>query len=361
LRGWLPEDLDAAAFKFGFFRRRRGLTEGERWLRLILMHVAGGLSLEQTALRGRELGLAEVSAVALFKRLRKAGDWLRELCRHLLSEQQNRLGKCRWPSEYEVRVIDATAVQEPGSTGTAWRIHYSIRLPELVCDHYELTDNKGGEKFGRFEFAPNQLILADRAYSHRAGAAQVLEAGAALLVRWNPSILPVSGPRGEPLRLLEKLRRLKTRQVGEWKVRFRWKDKDYDLRLCAIRKSRCAAERARRKILDKARRNGTRQVQPESLQLAHYTLVLTSLPAKYSTTEILGLYRCRWQIELAFKRLKSLLGAGHVPKSDDQSARAWMQAKILSALLIERLLLEANLFSPWGYQLPQSEPLAPLS
>jgi hypothetical protein len=361
LRGWLPADLDATAFACGFFRRRRGLRESERWLQLILMHVAGGLSLEQTALRARELGLAQISGVALFKRLRNAADWLRELCRHLLSEQQNRLGECRWPSEYEVRVIDATAIQEPGSTGTAWRIHYSIRLPELVCDHYELTDNKGGEKLGRFDFAPNQLILADRAYSHRAGAAQVLDAGAALLVRWNPSILPVMGRQGEAFSLVEKLRRLKERRAREWEVRFRWNNKDYDLRLCAIRKSRCAAERTRRQILDKARRNGTDQVQPQSLELAHYTLVLTSLPAKYSTTEVLGLYRCRWQIELAFKRLKSLLDTGHLPKSDDQSARAWMQAKILCALLLERLLLEANLFSPWGYQLPHSEPLAPLS
>jgi len=52
------------------------------------------------------------------------------------------------------------------------------------------------------------------------------------------------------------------------------------------------------------------------------------------------------------------MGAGHVPKIDDQSARAWMQAKILTALLLERLLLEAKIFSPWGYNLPDAESLA---
>ena len=71
LRSWLPADLDARARQHGFFQRARGLNDGERWLRLILMHVAGGLSLEQTALRARELGLAEISGVALFKRLRR--------------------------------------------------------------------------------------------------------------------------------------------------------------------------------------------------------------------------------------------------------------------------------------------------
>jgi hypothetical protein len=357
LREWLPEDLNARARQHQFFQRERGLTDGERWLRLILMHVAGGLSLEQTALRARELGLAQISGVALFKRLRKAEGWLQDLCQHLLAEQQRRLGRSVWPSAYRVRAIDATDIQEPGSTGTAWRVHYSIRLPELVCDHYELTDNTGGEKLGRFHFAKDELILADRGYSHRAGAAKVLDSGAALLLRWNPAVLPVQAAGAKEFDLLGELRSLPKRGAREWKVQFEDQGKTYPLRLCALRKNRVAAERARRKVLRKAKRNGT-QAQAQSLELAQYVLVLTSLPAKFSASQVLQLYRCRWQVELAFKRLKSLLGAGHVPKSDDQSARAWMQAKILTALLLERLLLEARIFSPWGYELRDPESLA---
>lgn len=357
LRDWLPENLDARARRHQFFQRARGLTDGECWLRLILMHVAGGLSLEQTTLRARELGLAEVSGVALFKRLRKAEPWLRDLCQHLLAEQQKRLGRCVWPSQYRVRAIDATDIQEPGSTGTTWRIHYSIRLPELVCDHYELTDDTGGEKLGRFHFAKDELILADRGYSHRAGAAKVLDSGAALLLRWNPAVLPVRAVGGKPFDLLTQLRALPKRGAREWKVEFEYGGQTYGLRLCAIRKNRVAAERARRKALRKAQRNGT-EAQAPSLELTAYILVLTSLPANFSAHQVLSLYRCRWQIELTFKRLKSLLGAGHVPKSDDQSARAWMQAKILTALLLERLLLEAKIFSPWGYDLRDLKPMA---
>jgi len=357
LRGWLPEDLDERARAHGFFQRARGLTDAERWLRLLLMHVAGGLSLEQAALRARELGLAEVSAVAMFKRLRKADAWLQDLCGHLLREQQRRLGPCAWPQQYRVRAIDATDIQEPGSTGSAWRIHYSIRLPQLLCDHYELADATGGEKLGRFRFSPDELILADRGYSHRAGAALVLDGGAALLLRWNPAIFPVESVQGRPFDVLARLRRLPARGVGEWPIQFRHGGKTYRLRLCAIRKNRVAAERAHRKALRKAQRNGT-TAQPESLELTAYILVLTSLPAAFSARDVLEFYRCRWQVELAFKRLKSLLGAGHVPKSDDRSARAWMQAKLLTALLLERLLLEAKVFSPWGYALRDPQSLA---
>jgi hypothetical protein len=358
LRSWLPDDLNGRARKQHFFQRARGLTDAELWLRLILMHVAGGLSLEQTVVRSRELGLAEVSGVALFKRLRKAEAWLRDLCQYLLAEQQRRLGRCVWPSKYRVRAIDATDVEEPGSTGTSWRIHYSIRLPELICDHYELTDSHGGEKLGRFRFGRDELILADRGYSHRAGAAQVLDSEAALLMRWNPAVFPVKAAGGGDFDLLGHLRQLPKRGAREWQVEFEHQGKTYSLRLCATRKNRVASERARRKALRKAQRNGT-QAQPQSLELTGYVLVLTSLPAaEFSARQVLELYRCRWQVELAFKRLKSLLSAGHVPKSNDASARGWMQAKILTSLLLERLLLEAKIFSPWGYELRDAEPLA---
>jgi hypothetical protein len=357
IRDWLPGDLDERAREQQFFKRQRGLTDAEIWLRLILMHVAGGLSLEQTAMRARELKLADISGVALFKRLRRAEPWLRNLCQHLLSEQQLRLGRWRWPNQYRVRAIDATTVQEPGSTGSDWRIHYSIRLPELVCDHYEVTDAQGGERLGRFDFKKDELILADRGYSHAAGAAKVLDSGAVVLMRWHVKAFPVRAIGGKTFDLLPRLRRLSKQSAGEWKVQFVHERTVYYLRLCAVRKSRVAIERAQRKVRDDARSEG-RQASAESLELAEYILVLTSLPPEFTCSQVLELYRCRWQIELAFKRLKSLLGAGHVPKVDDQSARAWMQAKILTSLLLERLLLEAKIFSPWGYQLRDSQPMA---
>lgn len=359
VRDWLPGDLEVRARRHRFFQRARGLTDAQCWLRLILMHVAGGLSLEQTALRARELHLAQISGVALFKRLRRAEAWLRDLCQHLLGEQQRRLGGCAWPSAYRVRVVDATDVQEPGSTGSDWRLHYSIRLPELVCDHYELTDKYAGESLGRFQFKRNELILADRGYCHWAGAARVLDSGAALLMRWHTKAFPIQAHDGKIFPLLERLRRLSGHSPEEWKVRFAFKDKFYYLRLCALRKSRVAAERARARCERHAQVDGYTP-SPQSLELSEYILVLSSLPAEFTRSQVLELYRCRWQVELAFKRLKSLMGAGHVPKLDDQSARAWMQAKLLAALLLDRLLIEAKIFSPWGYRLREHESLAPV-
>lgn len=358
LRGWLPKDLNRSARQYGFFSRARGLQDAEVWLRLVLMHVAGGLSLEMTVARARELGLAQVSAVALFKRLARAENWLRALCGELLGEQRRRLRQQPWPLERELRVIDATDVQEPGSTGTKLRLHYCLGLPGLACEHYEITDHHGGEKLGRFHFAPGQWVLVDRGYSHRAGVAQVLEAGAQVLLRWNPAIFPLENADGSAFDPLAWARALpagaRTRQR---RVYFRHGQRRYALRLCARRQSKLVAERARRRARDKARRNQTRHPDPDSLELHGYLLLLTSIPtAELPLRKVLELYGLRWQIELSFKRLKSLLHAGHVPKSNDASAKSWMQAKLLSALLMERILLEAGLFSPWGYPDPGPNP-----
>jgi hypothetical protein len=118
--------------------------------------------------------------------------------------------------------------------------------------------------------------------------------------------------------------------------------------LHAVRKSATAAEKAKEE-LRKERGEG---VQAQTLELAEYVVVLTSLnPKVVSGSHVLALYRGRWQIELVFKRLKSLLGVGELAKYDTDSAKAWLQAKLLTALLMERLEREAFLFSPWGYPL----------
>jgi transposase len=129
------------------------------------------------------------------------------------------------------------------------------------------------------------------------------------------------------------------------------------MRLCALRKSRLAAERARRKARRKAQ-TLQHEVSADALELSKYVLVLTNLePESWSAAQVLELYRCRWQIERAFKRLKGLLQLGQLPKQDPASGRAWLQLKLLLALIIERLCHQARFFSPWGYRL-ELEPLA---
>jgi hypothetical protein len=84
-------------------------------------------------------------------------------------------------------------------------------------------------------------------------------------------------------------------------------------------------------------------------------LVFTTLPsAAASTEQILEAYRLRWQVELTFKRFKSIAQMGHVPKHDDQSSRAWLYGKLFLALLSQKLARVGSAISPWGYLLPET-------
>jgi hypothetical protein len=350
----LSPDLEKLAWAHGAMRRRRGaIQDAETLLRLILMHVGGGLSLEQTVVRAKEQRLASVSGVALFKRLRASEGWLRALTADLLRTMPGprllSLGE-----RYRLRALDATCIQEPGSTGTNWRLHYSLKLPELVCDFFELTDAQGAEHLRRLPVRAGDVVLADRAYSRIPGVAALRRAQAEIIVRLLPSSFPLQQANGKPLALLATLHKHLRRpgQRLERAVRFVHEGEVFALRLCAVRKTKAAAATARRHArYERARKGGV--VREETLGLAAFVCVLTSLPAEVaSTRQVLELYRCRWQVELAFKRLKSLLGAGHVPKRDPPSCRAWMQAKVLVALLTDKLILESELFSPWGYPQP---------
>jgi IS4 transposase len=73
---------------------------------------------------------------------------------------------------------------------------------------------------------------------------------------------------------------------------------------------------------------------------AGFLMVLTSLPADVGIDEVLAAYRVRWQVELAFKRLKSLLGLDRLPAKSRALARSWLLAHLILALLIDDLTQE---------------------
>jgi hypothetical protein len=348
--GLLPSGWEQLGRTSGAVKRLRGFSSLEALLRALLMHVGGGWSLRETAVEAKLAGIADVSDVTLLNRLRDAEPWLRQLCERLWREngvqlQTSLLGR-------PLRLLDATVVCEPGPTGGQWRIHYSLRLPNLECDCFQLTSTAGpgtAERFGRFHFQPNELVLADAGYCHPAGIAAVVEQQADVCVRLNPYALPLMSKGDVPFSLLNSLAHLRhAGKVAEWPVEVRSGEQRIVGRVCAIRKSRQAIKRAQRK-LDIKLQNG-KSVAPETRTYAKYVLVFTTLDTQQATaSQVLEAYRLRWQIELTFKRLKSIAQLGHVPKYDDKSSRAWLYGKLLIALLTQKMARIGKTISPWGY------------
>lgn len=355
IKTFLPSRWQWQVRKTGAVRRMRGVGDYESLLRLLMLHISGALSLEQACMRARELGIANISAMALHKRLAKAGPWFEWLCARLIEAR----GPCGFGSGplagRRVLAVDGSDIKEPGATGCSWRLHYALELPQLRCAHAEFDSHKRGESLTRFPIRAGDVVMADRYYAKRKELAWLMDQGADAIVRMSPNHFPVEADDARESDLasdwLRSLRTLKGRKPGEWTVRFTHAGRTRTVRVCAVRKSVAAQKKALRAI-DKEARKKKRKVRPETLEYAKYVIVLTTLDAgTLDTRAVLEMYRARWQVELAFKRLKSLLEGGCVPKSDTHTALAWMQGKLLEALLVEKLLEESECFSPWGHRL----------
>jgi hypothetical protein len=353
LRTFLPPEWAAQARRLGAMRRARYISDPETVLRVLLLHLATGCSLAETAARASASGLAQISAVGVFKRLRAAEPWVRWLA------QQMR-GAAELPMAVagrRVRAIDATSVSEPGSTGTDWKVHWAVNLADLQCDFFELTEvHEGGETFRRVPVVAGDIVMGDRVYAAPPGVAHIVRRQGEVVVRLNRQALPLF-EHGRRMELLPFLRGLKgkTPQVRATEVR----DPQGGWiagQLIALRQSAEATRRAQQHLRRRAQQ-GQGTASAEALEFAAYFLVWTTLSAAFPAAAILDLYRLRWQIELVFKRMKSILGLGHLPKKDPLSAKAWLEGKLFTGLLIERMVRSAETFSPWGYALagpPQS-------
>jgi hypothetical protein len=300
--------------------------------------------------RARAGGLAKVSDVALLNRLRGCGEWFRwmveQMSRRLSDLSEDVLSGKR------VRLVDASVVCEPGATGSTWRLHYLIDLTTLSCEQVQVTLPDEGETLTRFEVQAGDVLMADRGLAHRRGIRHVVNHAGDVVVRMNLVSVPLEDRAGGPFELLPRLRHLAIGEARGWQAMMRDEHGVIPVRVCVLKKSLEQTRKAQEKLRRVAAKKG-RTLQPETLEAAGYVIVLTTL-CDVEPAIILELYRYRWQIELAFKRLKSLLQLGHLKKTDPVGAKAWLQGKLFVATLIEMLIAVGERFSPWGYFLRQS-------
>jgi len=353
LRSFFPSDWEELAESTEALKGLRKDKSAEGLLRTLLIHLGCGYSLRETAVCARESGLAELSDVAVLKRLRKSKAWLHALCLSLLAERAGAAGVFPVGT---MRLFDATHVSEPGKTGSVWRVHYSVQMPSLRCDHFEITPSRGegsGESFRHFPIGAGDHILADRGYSLASGIAHVHSKKGFVAVRYSPHNMPVEGPDGGKFELLKRLARMKTAgEARSWAVQIDAGGATVRGRICAVRKSEEAIRQTHCRLQRRASKNG-QKLKAQTLRHAEYVMVFTTFSEeRFSARDVLEWYRIRWQIELVFKRFKQIAALGHLPKHDDESAQAWLYGKLFIALVTEKLVHHAASISPWGYIAP---------
>ena len=252
------------------------------------------------------------------------------------------------PQGRRLVVIDASSIQAPGAKGTDHRLHIAMDLVSLQFIEVLVSDVHTGETLKHFTLAPGDVVFADRGYAQCQGMSAAVQQGAALIVRLNPFSVLLGDAAGAPLALCAALKRQTMATLRTLAVTLHAAGGQHEVRgwVHAYRLHAEQANRARHKG-----RQGHKKGTPstESLLLAGWVLVCTTLsPAVLSAQTIMALYRCRWQVEIAIKRWKSVLHVDALrAKANSPLAEVWLHGKLLYALMLERRM-RRRLGDKWG-------------
>lgn len=333
-------DLESSAWEQKAFRQARGVPDVAALLRLALSYGPAGMSLREVTAWAEASEVARLSRTALMNRLRGAADWLGVVAGALAAGRAAVSGRL---GERPFCLVDGSTVCAPGSRTASWRLHVAY---DPVAERFltiELTDAHGAERLERAAVTRGEIRIGDRGNATRPEGVRAISDGPGdyvLRVGWRG--LHWLDPEGGRFDVLAFLERIGEAGIGEAAVqvgRARHKTgfTPVPARMIAVKLPPDVAERARKQAR-RASAKGGKQIDPGTLTAAGYLLLLTSLDAKhYPAERVAALYRLRWQVELAIKRLKSILHIDRLPAKDPDLARAWLYAHLIAAFLIDDL------------------------
>jgi len=333
----LPADLEETARETNALIRCRNVPSAASLMRTILAYALSDLSLKDVAAWASALGVAQITGPGLFYRLREAETWLGRVLAQTLGEEVRNV-----PRGLRLRAVDATVINGPGATGTDWRAHLRIDPVTGSFQSVELTDSRGPEGYERHAVQAGEVILGDRAYATARGIYAVQRAQADVVVRLNPHAIRICDENKKRVSLLEELE--KVPKLGAI-------DYSFLVPIPPERATRSHKPWSLAKAIDWV----PSRVVAARTRKGEVIWVLTTLPyEEVSSVRVLELYRVRWQIELLFKRLKSLLHLDTLPSRQGPTAKSWMLARFLAAALVQKLIRPSGPLSPWGYELREN-------
>ncbi len=327
----LPPDLESLAREFRAFTRARVIKSPTQLLRLVFLYCGLDESLRTVSANCAQLGQV-LTDQAVHQRLTACGPWLTALLRQMLPAppETGEIGR-------RLILIDGSVVQAPGAKTSDYRVHLGWEWLSQQIVFLEVTTTKTGESLARFDWQSGDVALADRGFASASGITATKERGAEVIVRLQPTSFRLQTREGEALDLQRALCRT-TEQVVTIPARFDDQSKTTAVWVHAYRLPEETANLARQRCRRKATKNSRPTPKETTLFFCGWVLVLTSLPPEKLSAQVIGkLYRLRWQIEIVFKRFKSLLRLDHLrAKKDSLLAMVYLTGKLLYACLIER-------------------------
>lgn len=338
----LPESYESECEKQGAVQRWRGVKNPADLMLLILIHLLNGTSLLETSIIAHTAKLGEISDVAFMKRLAQCKDWFVSICASLVARDMEDFQQPPWLSGKTVVAVDASDVVEKGRSGRTYRLHYMLDIFKMSSLQCKVTAQSVGESLVNFVMAPGMIVIADRMYSNVKAMLHCVSAGSDYILRMRKNSFKTCDRDGNALDLLSIFKPLKDGEYVDLRAVAVSKDgTSLPVRICAMRKTAEQIEKTMKK-LKLLERKGT--ISSEAKEFNKYIVIVTSLADDISAEQILFAYRLRWQVEIHFKRLKSILDFGELPKKTPENSLSWLNGKLMVALLIESVISKS--FSP---------------
>lgn len=302
-------------------------------MRALMTHVGCDIPLRQTVAVLAEAEVIDINHVNLHRRMKKAGPLIQELVSRL-GARRSEVVRDRWGG-YVPILLDGSVVVTPKYNEWNGRLHAAMRLPDQCIVQAHISTTQTGESLKRFSFERGDLAVGDRGFANPVGVQSVLAQGADVLVRVNRSSLPLYAEgTDEALNIhtwvqgLGDNKRTHARPVYTQGPRTARID------------GRLIAKRLPHKKRSEARKRARAEFGNDdvALELSEWLILFTTTAkARLSDTLCIELYRLRWQVELLFKRMKSLSNLGALPNHRPESVLTWLGLKVLLYMCAECL------------------------
>jgi hypothetical protein len=328
-------DLETSCRAKGAIIRKKVIKTAAQLLRLILAYVLSRLSMRGVAAWADAGGHASFSDVALLKRMRHCGPWLTWLVSTLAT--QDRPEAAMGEDGRRIVAVDGTVICSPGDKKNYHILHTVYDVGAQCFLGAELTDRHTAERLDVCGVGQGEIRLGDRVYGRWRDLRAVTAAGADYVVRLSATALSLRTLKRETIDrgalceqavaggVLDETVMIHDAKRGE----------RMEARVIVLPLPPEQAEAARRVARKKALKWGY-TIGKKALATAGCLMLITSLPREaWPAARVLALYRRRWQVELAFKRLKSLIGLEELRVHDSELVRVWIHAVLLVALLID--------------------------
>ena len=343
----LPEDYEKECYEKKAIMRKRIIKNPLDLMILLLYYLYDNHSLVDVSQFAILKNIGNISDTALIKKFIQCKDWIKWLVSKMLPNEIIHYKKPEELEPYRVIAVDASDLVQKGAVKKIWHLHYGVDLFSLACNQFKLSEQSTGESLKNFEIKEKDLVIADRAYGTITSIEHCLKRGGEFIIRIKNKSFNLYNKQGEKILLSDWLKTIGTK-AEEITIYIRDSNKKLiPLRICVAKKTKeeIAAEEKRLKRLESKKQT----TYSEDTKFTHqFMFVITSLPASVCAEKVLEFYRLRWQVELVFKRYKSLLGLGNIPTKTKESSEVWLNGKMFLALLIEKYLGDIDFSPSWN-------------